>query len=71
MQNDKGRQCKVTVDGTDFRIYDPSPFWSKWMSFKFKGPGLRYEVGVSIESGDIVWINGPFMPGMFNDLQIF
>ena len=30
---------------------------------------MRYEVGVSIINGDIVWIHGPFRCGM-NDLQI-
>lgn len=35
------------------------------------GPGLRYEVAVSIQDGDIVWVNGPFKPGIYNDLMIF
>ena len=46
--------------------------WSKrWFTPKHHGPGLRYEVAVSILNGDIVWINGPFLPGLVNDLQIF
>ena len=40
-------------------------------SFKFHGPALRYEIGVSLLSSDIVWINGPFFPGDWNDLEIF
>jgi len=40
-------------------------------SFKFRGPALRYEVAISLLSNDIVWINGPFLPGDWNDLEIF
>ena len=38
---------------------------------KFKGPGLRYEIGVSIQGGDIVWTNGPFACGFWPDISIF
>ena len=62
--------CKVTVDGTDFRILEPSPFSKKWYSHKFRGPGLRYEVAVGIQSGHIVWTNGPFPAGV-PDIVIF
>jgi len=70
-RGDRGKQCKVTVDGTDFRIQQPHPFSKKWYSFKFKGPGLRYEVCVCIQTGDIVWINGPFPCGRWPDIRIF
>ena len=36
-----------------------------------KKPGVRYEVAISIISGDIVWINGPFPCGFYNDIKIF
>ena len=52
-------------------IYEPSPFSPKWFSYKNKGPGVRYEVGVAIESGDIVWAHGPFPCGAWPDLKIF
>ena len=46
--------------------------WSKkWFSHKFKCPGLRYEIAVSIKKGDIVWIAGPYICGKWNDLEIF
>jgi hypothetical protein len=61
----------VSIDGTDFRLYDPTPFWRGWFSFKFKGPALRYEVGICIQSGDIVWLNGPYPAGAWPDLKIF
>ena len=59
------------MDGTDFRIQEPKPFWKGWYSFKFNGPGLRYEVGVCILTGDIVWTNGPFPCGKYSDITIF
>jgi hypothetical protein len=59
------------VDGTDFKIVQLAPFSKKWYSHKFNGPGLRYEVGLCIQTGDIVWIHGPFPPGDWPDLSIF
>jgi hypothetical protein len=61
----------MTVDGTDCPIVEPSPFDSKWFSHKFRGAGLRYEVGVCIQTGNIVWVNGPFPAGTWSDLKIF
>ncbi|RLN99712.1 hypothetical protein DYB28_001948 [Aphanomyces astaci] len=42
----------------DFRIHEQIPFDRKWYSHKFHGPGLRYEVGIWIRTGNIVWVNG-------------
>jgi hypothetical protein len=67
---DNGSICKMTVDGTDCRINEPTPFEKKWYSHKFKGPGLRYEVGVCIQTGYICWVNGPFPCGTWTDLKI-
>ena len=33
--------------------------------------GLRYEIGVSIIQGDVVWCNGPFPAGLWTDWKIF
>ena len=64
----------MTIDGVDFEIREPYPFIKEnnkiWFSHKFKGPGLRYEIAISIKSGDIVWFNGPFPCGI-PDLKIF
>ena len=60
----------MSIDGTNFRIYEPSPFSPKWFSHKFHGPGLRYEVGIAIRTGWIVWINGPYPPGDWPDVRI-
>lgn len=68
---DIGNECLVSVDGTDFKMYEWGDFWSGWYSHKFKAPGLRYEVGVCIRTGHIVWIHGPFPCGKWSDLKIF
>lgn len=70
MAADPGQVCLITVDGTDFWIYEPEPFDDKWYSHKINGPALRYEVGVCIKTGWIVWINGPFPAGRYPDLTI-
>ena len=51
MTADPGQRCKITVDGTDFRIQEPGPFNLKWYSHKLKWPGLHYEIGVCIKTG--------------------
>ena len=61
----------MTVDASDFRINEPTPFDPVWYSHKFNGPALRYEMGISIQTGYICWISGPFPAGEFNDLEIF
>lgn len=38
---------------------------------KFKRSGFRYEVAIGIETGDIVWIHGPFPCGANPDIVIF
>lgn len=50
---------------------EPTKFDKKWYSHKFKGPGLRYEIGIGLKSGSIVWVNGPYPAGQFNDQAIF
>ena len=61
----------MSVDGTEFKITEPSPFNPVWFSHKFQGPGLRYELGIAIQTGWICWLAGPFPPGEFNDQEIF
>jgi hypothetical protein len=41
-----------------------------WFSHKFKGPGVRYEIGLCIQTGWIVWKNGPYPCGSYPDLKI-
>lgn len=74
-KNDTGEDCLLSVDGVDFMIQEPYPYVrgiSKvWFSPKFKGPGLRYEIGIVIKTGDIAWLHGPFPCGKHNDCTIF
>jgi hypothetical protein len=65
-----GSICLTSVDSVDFRILEPLPFDKKWMSHKFKGAGLRYEIGICLQTGDVVWFNGPFPCGSYNDRLI-
>jgi DDE superfamily endonuclease len=65
-----GSRSLITLDGTDFRIQEPAPFDRKWYSHKHHGPGVRYEVGVCIQTGWVVWVNGPFPCGSFSDIKI-
>jgi hypothetical protein len=60
----------VTIDGTDYRIQEPHPFSTQWYGHKFNGAGVRYEIGVHIESGWIVWVNDPYPCGLWPDLAI-
>ena len=57
----------MSVDGTDFMIDEESPFDPRWFSIKFKNAGVRYEIGICIQTGDIVWVNGPFPCGTYPD----
>ena len=65
-----GKSNYVTLDGTDFSIYDPKPFHKKWFSFKLNRAGIRYEVGLCLAKGHIVWYNDGFAAGYCNDLKL-
>jgi hypothetical protein len=66
-KDDVGNDCLVSVDGVDCRIPDVKK-WDpvkkkmvmnkKLFSHKFKGAGLRFEVGICLLTSDIVWIHG-------------
>lgn len=71
LMNDRGKTCKVTVDGTDCPIWEPAPFNGRWYSHKFKKGALRYELAVCIQTGWIVWVNGPYPAGSWPDIKIF
>ena len=62
--------CLISVDGVDCMVHEPWPFNKKWYSQKFNGPAVKYEVGVCIKTGFIVWTFGPHMGGAL-DGEIF
>ena len=39
-------------------------FAEKFLSHKFGGNGVKYEIAVCIQTGDIVWIHGPIRAGL-------
>ena len=51
----KGQNNYVTLDGTDFSTYDEKPFDKNWYSFKLNRAGIRYEVGICIQTAYIVF----------------
>ena len=63
--------CFISVYGTDCAIFEPTPFSSGWYSHEFLGPGLRYKVGITVEHGEIVWVNGLFPCEFWPDVKIF
>jgi hypothetical protein len=67
---DNGSTCKISVDGTNCPIREPTDFSGRWYSHKFKGAGLRYEVWLCIQTGWIVWKNGPYPCGSWPDIRI-
>jgi hypothetical protein len=62
----------VSVDGTHFLVKQQVDFQvaKQFYSHKFNKPALSYEVALCIQTGAIVWINGPF-PAALSDVTIF
>jgi len=60
----------VTIDCTDCPIEEPTDFDEIWYSQKLNGPGVKYEVGINIRVGNIVWVYGGFPCGEKNDLEL-
>jgi hypothetical protein len=64
----------MTIDGTDFQIpqQGTATRGNAFASHKYAGKSaLRYELGVSILGGDLVWIQGPYPAGEYPDVKIF
>ena len=49
---------------------EPSTFDPQWYSHKFHSPGLRYEIGICILTGHIVWAHGGLPCGEWSDLRL-
>ena len=62
--------CLISVDCCDCPIRELYPFSTLIFSEKFNGPAYKYEVGVCIQTGHIVWVNGPFNAEK-NDKSVF
>lgn len=64
----------LSVDGVHFKLNEPrrgdKDFNPKFFSHKFGSAGYNYEVGISVFSSKVVWINGPFPAGT-SDMKVF
>ncbi len=66
--------CTMTVDGTDFRIPQKgiATKGNAFVSHKYTGKSaLRYELGVDILAGNLVWIQGPYLADKYTNIKIF
>ncbi len=66
--------CLMSIDGTDFRILQKGAMARgiKFASHKYGGKSaLRYELGLDILEGNLVWIEGPYAAGKYPDITIF
>ena len=64
--------CTMTVDGTDFRITQKGAATkgNAFTSHKYAGKSaLRYELGVDILAGNLVWIQGPVRLALGNGIR--
>jgi hypothetical protein len=64
--------CTMTVDGTDFRIphEGAATKGNAFASHKYAGKSaLRYELGVDILAGNLVWIHGPYPASKYTDIK--
>jgi len=69
-----GNNCLMMIDGTDFRILQKGAArkGNAFGSFKYAGKSaLRYELGVDILAGNLVWVSGPYPAGKYTDIAIF
>lgn len=60
-----------SVHGTNCRIAILTRFYSKWFSHRFKGTGLRYEIGISYHDRNIVWLHGPLTCELWPIIKCF
>ena len=70
MQND----CLMTIDGTDYHIQQKgvAKKGNLFSSHKYGGKSaLRYELGIDILAGNLVWVSGPYPAGRWTDVKIF
>ena len=66
--NDKANDYTIRLDGADFRVPE---YGGNFYSHKYKKSGFRYEVGLCIKTGWIVWINGSYECHIWLDISIF
>ncbi len=68
------KDCMMTFDGTNFHIPQKGAATkgNAFASHKYaEKSALRYELGVDILAGNLVWIQGPYPAGKYTDIKIF
>lgn len=65
-----GQLAFSSIDGVDFRVLEPIPFDKDYFSHKFKAAALRYEIGISLKTGHIIWKFGGYPAGAYPDLKL-
>ncbi len=71
---DVGNNCLMLIDGTDFQITqkDPATRGNASASHKYAGKSAhRYELGIDILAGNLVWVSRPYPAGKWNDINFF
>jgi hypothetical protein len=68
--SEPGVNLFVSIHGTDCSINEQSPFSPRWYSHKLNGPGLRYDIGLNIATGDVVWAYGGYPCGSYSNLKL-
>jgi hypothetical protein len=67
--------CAITVDGIDCKIQEAWTYQrhvnSKLYSKKIKNAGYKYEIGVCIQTVDVVWVNVPLKAGSWVDIAVY
>ncbi len=58
------------MDGTDFSVFEQSPFNAGWWSYKINAAAVQYKIAINIQNGWIVWVNGPYPAGLYSDTCI-
>ena len=71
LHNAENRLSKISTDGTDCLICEPTPFCRSWYSHKLNKAALRYEISVAVGCSKVVWVHGPFRAGSWTDIKIF
>lgn len=61
----------LNLDGKDCTIQDPSSFSTHLYINNFHGPGIRYQIILSVFEYHIDWENGPYTFGIYPGEMIF
>ena len=65
----------ISVDTTHVESNEPNhlilSFDKDYYSHKYGRSGLSFELGIAIAQQQVVWMNGPIKPGVYNDIKAF